>query len=355
MIRFAALALVVAACSHPAAPPARPLAPPVTTAPPAAPEHPIADPATVADADKPMIKRHIQRHLNELQYCYEKELLAKPGLGGVIHATFTIEKSGAVSSSTATGIAEVAPCIADVIKQIAFDPPASDRAVVEYPFVFHTTDEGVAAPTIAAGGDPDKVMIRRHVRRAIDKIQYCYEKQLLAQPGLHGTTKATFTIEADGTVSRSVAGGFQTDVDTCVAAVIKGIAFDRPSAGHTEVNYPFVFRGDDAGKPGAPTVSVGTAPQPADNKLMIRSHIRAEIARIQYCYEKVLLQKPTLTGTVTVTFFIAPTGSVASSSGSGMDPDVATCVSDVIKTILFDQPAGGGGIQVNYPFVFHPS
>ena len=40
--------------------------------------------------------------------------------------------------------------------------------------------------------------------------------------------------------------------------------------------------------------------------------------------------------------------------GSGVDPEVANCVADVIKGIEFPKPKGGGGVQVNYPFTFRP-
>jgi hypothetical protein len=51
-------------------------------------------------------------------------------------------------------------------------------------------------------------------------------------------------------------------------------------------------------------------------------------------------------------FFITPNGNVASSVGSGVDPNVASCVAAVIKAIQFPKPKGGGGVQVNYPFTF---
>ena len=48
-----------------------------------------------------------------------------------------------------------------------------------------------AVPTVSIGqpnaqGDLDKAIIRRYIKRNIQKITYCYEKQLLAKPGLVG-------------------------------------------------------------------------------------------------------------------------------------------------------------------------
>ena len=52
-------------------------------------------------------------------------------------------------------------------------------------------------------------------------------------------------------------------------------------------------------------------------------------------------------------FFITPNGNVGASTGTGLDNEVANCVAEVIKNIEFPKPKGGGGVQVNYPFIFH--
>jgi hypothetical protein len=91
------------------------------------------------------------------------------------------------------------------------------------------------------------------------------------------------------------------------------------------------------------------------DKATIRQYVRRNLNKIQYCYEKMLLAKPTLKGTVMVQFFITPNGSVASAAGSGVDPSVSSCVAEVIKGIEFPKPKGGGGVQVNYPFSFRPA
>ncbi len=116
-------------------------------------------------------------------------------------------------------------------------------------------------------------------------------------------------------------------------------------------------RGGMRGRTAAvPTVSIG---QPSANgdldKAIIRRYIKRNIQKITYCYEKQLLAKPGLAGTVSTQFFITPNGTVASSSGAGVDPEVASCVADVIKGIEFPKPKGGGGVQVNYPFTFRPA
>jgi pSer/pThr/pTyr-binding forkhead associated (FHA) protein len=95
----------------------------------------------------------------------------------------------------------------------------------------------------SAVGDLDKAIIRRYIKRNIDKITYCYEKELLATPGLTGTVTTQFFISPNGTVSAANASGVNGAVASCVASVIKAIEFPKPKGGGgVQVNYPFNFR-----------------------------------------------------------------------------------------------------------------
>jgi hypothetical protein len=116
-------------------------------------------------------------------------------------------------------------------------------------------------------------------------------------------------------------------------------------------------RGGMRGRTAAvPTVSIGQPNAQGDlDKAIIRRYIKRNIQKITYCYEKQLLAKPGLSGTVQTQFFISPNGNVTASNGSGVDPEVANCVADVIHGIEFPKPKGGGGVQVNYPFTFRPA
>ena len=126
--------------------------------------------------------------------------------------------------------------------------------------------------------------------------------------------------------------------------------------------------GDGWGKPGTghgnmrrhvaqgPSTDIGRPIVGGDlDRAIIRRYIRQNIDKISYCYEKQLLAKPGLGGTVSVQFLIAGNGSVQASSGSGLDGEVAGCVAGVIKNIKFPAPKNGGNVQVNYPFNFHPA
>ena len=105
-----------------------------------------------------------------------------------------------------------------------------------------------AVPTMSIGqpevkGDLDKAIIRRYVKRNINKLQYCYEKELLKQPKLAGTSTVEFVIGVDGIVSSSTASGLDANVDACIADVIKGIEFPKPKGGGAvSVRYPLTVR-----------------------------------------------------------------------------------------------------------------
>jgi hypothetical protein len=129
-----------------------------------------------------------------------------------------------------------------------------------------------------------------------------------------------------------------------------------PSSGFDDASIYGGLLGDDGGSGGGsgqqPTTVPGQPIAQGDlDKAAIRRAIKGNLQKIQYCYEKQLLARPTLAGKVVVQFYILPSGKVASATASGVDPEVASCVADVIKAIEFPRPKHGG-VQVNYPFNF---
>jgi hypothetical protein len=92
-------------------------------------------------------------------------------------------------------------------------------------------------------GDYDKSIIRRYINRNLDKITYCYERELLAHPELQGEILAQFFIQPDGAVKAASGRGFDANVASCVAGVIAQIQFPAAhDGGGVQVNYPFTFR-----------------------------------------------------------------------------------------------------------------
>ncbi|MCE9575994.1 MAG: AgmX/PglI C-terminal domain-containing protein [Deltaproteobacteria bacterium] len=114
-----------------------------------------------------------------------------------------------------------------------------------------TTTIGKASST----GDLDKAIIRRYIKRNLNKINYCYEKELLANPSLRGVILAEFRIGANGLVVSSRAKGVDESVGWCVATVLSGIEFPKPKdGGEVAVSYPFTFDPGGASSGGAPGV-----------------------------------------------------------------------------------------------------
>jgi hypothetical protein len=104
------------------------------------------------------------------------------------------------------------------------------------------------SPCVISGGGLDKAVVRRYIRRELSKVQYCYEKELLASADLSGTVETQFLIQIDGRVSTISTSGVSPAVSSCVAEVIKNIEFPAQRAGIpdqraiTDVRYPFAFR-----------------------------------------------------------------------------------------------------------------
>lgn len=100
----------------------------------------------------------------------------------------------------------------------------------------------IGTPVVSAGAGYDKTIIRRYIRRNIDKIGYCYDRQLLAHPGIGGDIVASFFIAPTGAVQTASATGFDAEVASCVAGVLRSIEFPRPGDGvGVQVNYPLQF------------------------------------------------------------------------------------------------------------------
>jgi Ca-activated chloride channel family protein len=105
-----------------------------------------------------------------------------------------------------------------------------------------------------------------------------------------------------------------------------------------------------------PTIRIGQPMIQGDlDKSIIKRYVKRHLEKITYCYEKELLAKPTLDGTVVAQFLVGADGKVLSSTASGVDEKVASCIADVIKAIDFPAATGGIKVEVNYPFTLHPN
>ena len=74
------------------------------------------------------------------------------------------------------------------------------------------------------------------------------------------------------------------------------------------------------------------------------------IDQIEACYERELVERPAIVGTIVVQFVILPTGSVKDAHGEGFDATVASCVGDVVGKIAF--PQANNLVRFNYRLAF---
>lgn len=89
---------------------------------------------------------------------------------------------------------------------------------------------------------------------------------------------------------------------------------------------------------------------------VIQRIVRANFGRFRFCYEKGLVNQPTLRGRISVKFLIERDGSVAKPANGGSDlPDqaVVTCVVQGFASLVFPKPEGGV-VSVVYPLTFEP-
>jgi TonB family protein len=91
--------------------------------------------------DKEIIRRVIRRHINEVKYCYQRELQTSPALATKVVLSFTIGQAGNVIAARATnastpGNPGVRRCIVRAARRWRFPPPRpSGLVMVTYPFI----------------------------------------------------------------------------------------------------------------------------------------------------------------------------------------------------------------------------
>jgi hypothetical protein len=99
------------------------------------------DPIIVGSLDRALIDEVIKRNMNQIRYCYQRELTKNPALGGKIVIGFTIAKDGTVSAantkSTTMSNSAVESCIVGRFMRMQFPTPKGGGIViVSYPFLF---------------------------------------------------------------------------------------------------------------------------------------------------------------------------------------------------------------------------
>jgi hypothetical protein len=148
-----------------------------------------------------------------LKRCYDKALVAQPGLRGAVDLRFRVTLDGDVDTVTVVGVsADVASCISAVVRRLHFPAPADGGAVsVVYPLNLREAEaldpQAIQRAVVAKQADVD-----RCVAAAVGKIVL------------------TVTAQPDGTSSVRVEGASDA-TSACVKAAIGELRFPPSAAG----------------------------------------------------------------------------------------------------------------------------
>jgi TonB family protein len=107
------------------------------------------------------------------------------------------------------------------------------------------------APDVVPGtaqvrGSLDKEIIRRIIRRHLNEVKFCYEKELMHKQDLYGRVMIQFTISGTGQVVASIVQNStmnNPNVEQCIAQAVRRWEFPKPQGGGIViVSYPFVLK-----------------------------------------------------------------------------------------------------------------
>jgi hypothetical protein len=86
------------------------------------------------------VRRVVDQHIGEIQFCYEKQLTKQAGIAGRVLVEWTVKPDGSVSMSRAAEATLSSPaavqCMLDRVKTWKFPRPQGGSVTVRYPFVF---------------------------------------------------------------------------------------------------------------------------------------------------------------------------------------------------------------------------
>ncbi|MFT7519771.1 MAG: hypothetical protein ACI9MC_001915, partial [Kiritimatiellia bacterium] len=99
------------------------------------------DPIILGALDRSLIDAVIKRHMNQIRYCYQRELTKNPNVKGKLVVKFVIAKDGSVSNanikSSSMKNGSVENCVVGRFMRMQFPKPKGGGIViVSYPFIF---------------------------------------------------------------------------------------------------------------------------------------------------------------------------------------------------------------------------
>lgn len=104
---------------------------------------------------------------------------------------------------------------------------------------------GIGGEETVVMGSLDPALIDAVIKRHLEQIKYCYDRELPKKPKLSGKLVVNFTIAADGLVTQAkMKSSTMNDgtVEGCVAERFRKLRFPQPKGGGiVNVNYPLLF------------------------------------------------------------------------------------------------------------------
>lgn len=84
-----------------------------------------------------VVRRVVRAHVNQLRYCYEKLLVARPDIAGALTLELVITPTGDVTAATANGVTpDLETCVTQRAMTWKFPKPKSGIVKVTYPMTF---------------------------------------------------------------------------------------------------------------------------------------------------------------------------------------------------------------------------
>jgi hypothetical protein len=217
-----------------------------------------------AGLSKEDIQRVINKVMNQIKYCYDKQLTVDPNVEGKVAVFFTIGANGAVVAVEVTENtfappydAKMADCVGRIIGKLTFPSPKGGGVVnVIYPFNFAGSGGGGQSSTLAAVDLPavkllpqpkaepapksclsgiSRATITPVVSADLSSLRSCYHAALQRTPNVSGFVKATFAIGTDGSIRDVVVSPTDLGVEAkpladCVSTMMRGLRW--PSSPH---------------------------------------------------------------------------------------------------------------------------
>lgn len=165
----------------------------------------------------------------------------RDGIGGLIGPKGTQVGSGGLGSREG-GLGGGGT--ADRLGGLGTDPHGKGISDGHFTDRGHGNDITLPSETVVLGS-LDKALIDAVIKRNLQAIRYCYQRELGRTPGLAGKVKVRFVIAGDGSVSTASTASSSlnnSSVESCINGRFMRMAFPQPKGGGiVVVSYPFLF------------------------------------------------------------------------------------------------------------------